>query len=124
MNLVANWNPEYIKSLAACVQKVLEEEIYSDIDPTSYSDEEGVINLCEQDEAESVLANLLADDNLLGIVESDDFADLAYEVFQAIPQKFFDDFKSQFKEKIQEIKAYTKNPLGYHGVSMRDFVNF
>jgi hypothetical protein len=122
MNLVANWNPEYIKSIATRVQKVLEEEIYSDIDPTSYADEEGVIDLCEQDEAESVLANLLADDDLLGIVESDDFADLAYEVFQAIPQKFFDGIESQFKEKIQESNEFNRDPLGYHGMRQSDFI--
>jgi hypothetical protein len=122
MNLVANWNPEYIKSLAARVQKVLEEEIYTDAE--GYADAEGLIDLCELDEAEAVLSNILADDDLLGIVESDDFADLAYEVFQAIPQKFFDDIQSQFEEQIKEIKAYNKNPLGYYGMSMRDFVSF
>jgi hypothetical protein len=122
MNLVASWNPEYIQSLAARVQKVLEDEVYTDAE--GYADEEGEVNLCEQDEAETALSNLLADDDLLGIVQSDDFADMAYEVFDAIPSKFFDDIRSQFEEKIQEIKAYNKNPLGYHGMSTRDFVNF
>jgi hypothetical protein len=122
MNLVASCNPEYIQSLAARVQKVLEDEVYTDAE--GYADEEGEVNLCEQDEAETALSNLLADDDLLGIVQSDDFADMAYEVFDAIPSKFFDDIRSQFEEKIQEIKAYNKNPLGYHGMSTRDFVNF
>jgi hypothetical protein len=120
MNLVANWNPEYIKSLAARVQKVLEDEVYTDAE--GYADVEGEIDLCEQDEAETALSNLLADDDLLGIVESDDFADLAYEVFQAIPQKFFGDIESHFKEKIHESNEFNRDPLGYHGMRQSDFI--
>jgi hypothetical protein len=120
MNLVGSWNPEYIQSLAARVQKVLEDEVYTDAE--GYADEEGEVNLCEQEETETALSNLLADDDLLGIVESDDFADMAYEVFDAIPFKFFDDIRSEFEEKIQEIKAYNRNPLAYHGVSQSDFI--
>jgi hypothetical protein len=120
MNLVASWNPEYIQSLAARVQKVLEDEVYTDAE--GYADEEGEVNLREQDEAETALSNLLADDDLLGIVESDDFADLAYEVFQAIPQKFFDDIESHFKEKIHESNEFNRDPSGYHGMRQSDFI--
>jgi hypothetical protein len=120
MNLVANWNPAYIQSLAARVQEYLNEEVYTE--PDGYTDDEGHVDLYEQDEVESALSNILAGDDLLGIVESDDFADMAYEVFNAIPSKFFEDIKCEFEEKIKDDAEYARNPLAYVGMSQRDFL--
>jgi hypothetical protein len=120
MNLVANWNPTYIQSLAARVQDYLKEEVYTDAD--GYTDDEGNVALYEQDEVESALSNILAGDDLLGIVESDDFADMANEVFEAIPSKFFDDIRCEFEEQIKDDAEFARNPLAYVGMSQRDFL--
>lgn len=120
MNLVYRWNPAYIQSLAARVQDYLKEEVYTDAD--GYVENDGSVNLYEEVEVESALSNILAGDDLLGIVESDDFADMSDEVFSAIPSDFFDEIKEQFEEEIADQKAYEKNPLAYVGMSVRDFI--
>jgi hypothetical protein len=120
MNLVANWNPEYIQSLAARVQKVLEDEVYTDAE--GYADEEGEVNLCEQEETETALSNLLADDDLLGIVESDDFPDLAFSVFEAIPESYFDEIKKEFEEELKEAYELATNPMRFYGMKQSDFI--
>jgi hypothetical protein len=120
MNLVANWNPTYIQSLAARVQEYLNEEVYTDAD--GYTDDEGNVALYEQDEVESALSNILAGDDLLGIVESDDFPDLAFAVFEAIPESYFDEIRKGFEEELKEAHELATNPMRFYGMSQRDFL--
>jgi hypothetical protein len=120
MNLVASWNPEYIKSLAARVQEMLKEEVYTEA--SGYVDSEGLINLHDQDETEAALSNLLANDDLLGIVESDDFPDLSWEVFQAIPTSFFEEIEKEFKEELKDAHELATNPMRFYGMSQSDFI--
>lgn len=121
MKLVNGWNPEFIQTLSTKVQSHLS-DLYSDANPADFADEEDCINLNEMELAETALESVLEHEGLEGLIGSDVFTNLLDEVFSVIPQSFFEDIESEYKEQLEDAALYHRNPLAYHGMSMRDFI--
>jgi hypothetical protein len=121
MKLVTSWNPAFIQTLVEKVQSHLS-DFYSEANPSEFADEEDCINLNEMEQAEAALESVLENEGLNGLIGSDDFADLSFDVFRAIPQSFFEEIESEYREQLEDAALYHRNPLAYYGMSQRDFL--
>lgn len=119
---VAAWNDEYVKYLAERLGKFLD-EFYEE--KMEFVDDEGHIDLKEDLAWDTSLEALLEEEDLGGIIATDDFEELSHAVaikFQEVHKNYFFQMADYVKEVYDDVVAYRNDPLGYYGMSQSDFL--
>jgi hypothetical protein len=121
MKKIVDWNIGYIESLVPKMKQLLEEEF----EEFNNFNDEGYPVINESDIFDRLAETVLEQEELDGIIASDDFEDfseLLWIEFNKKVPNYFEDIKSELREQWKDNEEYTRNPLGYVGMSTRDFL--
>lgn len=121
MKKIVEWNVGYIESLVPDVETFLNQEF----EGVSDFDEEGNLNINVDDMFDRACESILEYEGMFGIIEGDDFEDFRELLWIAFEKKhphFFEDAIDEVEEQYREYKEFQRDPLGYHGLSQKDFL--